>query len=114
MSFKDNLKSELEYQGIHLKELSAKCGISKNTLGNYITGHNSVPSAESAVKIAQALGVTVEYLVTGSILQQNQSELQKQQSQNLSMQEKNLLLYFQKLTNHEKNALEHYLKELTE
>ncbi len=114
MSFKDNLKSELEYQGIQLKELSAKCGISKNTLGNYITGHNSLPSAETAVKIAQALGVTVEYLVTGSILQQNQSELQKQQSQNLSMQEKTLLLYFEKLTNHEKNALEHYLKELTE
>lgn len=110
MSFKDNLKSELEYQGIHLKELLAKCGISKNTLGNYITGHNSVPSAESAVKIAQALGVTVEYLVTGS----KQSELKNQQTQNFSMQEKNLLWYFQKLSTHEKNAIEHYLKELTE
>jgi transcriptional regulator with XRE-family HTH domain len=27
--------------------------------------HNSLPNAEAAVKIAQALGVTVEYLVTG-------------------------------------------------
>ena len=65
MSFKDNLKSELEYQDIQLKELAARTGISINTLGNYLTGHNSIPAADSAVKIAKALGVTVEYLVTG-------------------------------------------------
>ena len=67
MGFKENFKSELEYQGIQLKELAAKCGISKNTLGNYLTGHNSVPSAENAVRIAKSLGVTVEYLVTGTV-----------------------------------------------
>jgi len=66
MSFKENLKSELEYQGLQLKELATRCGISKNTLGNYLTGHNSLPSAETAVKIAQSLGVSVEYLVTGT------------------------------------------------
>ena len=67
MGFKENFKSELEYQGLQLKELAAKCGISKNTLGNYLTGHNSVPSAENAVRIAKSLGVTVEYLVTGTV-----------------------------------------------
>ena len=65
MSFKDNLKAELDYQDIQLKELAAMTGISKNTLGHYLTGHNSIPSAEFAVKIAKALGVSVEYLVTG-------------------------------------------------
>ena len=65
MSFKENLKSELEYQGLQIKELAAKCGVSKNTLGNYLTGHNSLPAADTAVKIAKALGVSVEYLVTG-------------------------------------------------
>jgi len=65
MSFHDNLKSELKYQDIELKELAEKTGISKNTLANYLTGHNSISSADSAVKIAQALHVTVEYLVTG-------------------------------------------------
>ena len=68
MSFKENLKAELEYQGIQLKELELKTGISKNTIGNYLTGHNSVPAADNAVKIAQALGVSVEYLVTGTDL----------------------------------------------
>ncbi|MBR4684093.1 MAG: helix-turn-helix transcriptional regulator [Spirochaetia bacterium] len=65
MSFKENLKSELEYQGLQIKELAVKCGISRNTLANYLTGHNSLPTADNAVKIAQTLGVSVEYLMTG-------------------------------------------------
>lgn len=72
MSFKENLKSELEYQDFQLKEFAEKCGISKKTLGNYLTGHNSLPTADTAVKIARALGVSVEYLVTGT----NSSETQ--------------------------------------
>ena len=66
MGFKENLKSELIYSGILVKELSAITGIKKHTLDNYLNTHNSIPSAESAVKIARALGVTVEYLVTGA------------------------------------------------
>ena len=66
MGFKENLKSELIYSGILVKELSAKTGIKKHTLDNYLNTHNSLPNAESAVKIAQALGVSVEYLVNGS------------------------------------------------
>jgi transcriptional regulator with XRE-family HTH domain len=65
MGFKENLKSELIYSGILVKELSAKTGISRHTLDNYLNTHNSIPSAEAAVKIARVLGVTVEYLVTG-------------------------------------------------
>lgn len=70
MGFKENLKAELDYQGMQLKELSAKCGVSKNTLGNYLTGHNSLPSIETGVKIAQALGVSAEYLVNGESVEQ--------------------------------------------
>ena len=73
MGFKENLKAELEYQGMQLKELSAKCGVSKNTLGNYLTGHNSLPSIETGVKIAQALGVSAEYLVNGESIANNNS-----------------------------------------
>ena len=66
MGFKENLKSELLYSGILVKELAAKTGIRKHTLDNYLNTHNSIPNAESAVKIARALGVSVEYLVTGA------------------------------------------------
>lgn len=65
MGFAENLKEELEFQNIQIKELSLKTGISKNTLDKYIFGNKSQPSAENAVKIAHALGVTVEFLVTG-------------------------------------------------
>ena len=65
MGFKDHLKAELAYQDILVKELAARTGISKHTLDNYLNVREYTPSAESAVKIAQALGVSVEYLVTG-------------------------------------------------
>ena len=66
MGFKENLKSELIYAGMMVKELSAKTGIKKHTIDNYLNTHNSLPNAESAVKIARVLGVSVEYLVTGT------------------------------------------------
>jgi len=65
MGFKENLKSELLYSGMMVKELSAVTGIKRHTLDNYLNTHNSIPNAAAAVKIAQALGTTVEYLITG-------------------------------------------------
>jgi len=66
MGFKENLKSELLYSGMLVKELAAKSGVSKYSLDNYLNKRGQVPSVEAAVKIAQTLGVTVEYLVTGA------------------------------------------------
>lgn len=66
MSFKDNLKDEMEYQGISLKELAFKSGISKGSLSNYLKENYSIPAADIAVKIAAALNVSVEYLVNGN------------------------------------------------
>jgi transcriptional regulator with XRE-family HTH domain len=66
MGFRENLKDELAYNGMLVKELSAKTGINKYTIDNYLSSHNCSPSAGAAVKIAAVLGVSVEYLVTGS------------------------------------------------
>jgi len=63
--FKKNLRAELDYLGLTVKELSAKSGIAKKTLDGYLGTRASMPPADIAVKIANALGVTVEYLVTG-------------------------------------------------
>jgi len=63
--FKANLRSELDYQDLTVKELSARTGIAKGTLNCYLGARTSMPPADSAVIIANALGVTVEYLVTG-------------------------------------------------
>jgi transcriptional regulator with XRE-family HTH domain len=65
MGFKENLKAELGYKGLLVKELSAQSGISHHTINNYLSTNNCIPTAENAVKIAQVLGVTVEFLLTG-------------------------------------------------
>jgi transcriptional regulator with XRE-family HTH domain len=48
-----------------VKELSRISGIKKRTLDNYLREEGSIPTADTAVKIARALDVSVEYLVTG-------------------------------------------------
>jgi transcriptional regulator with XRE-family HTH domain len=73
MGFKENLKAELAYSNMLVKELAAETGIKKHTLDNYLNTHNSIPSAEAAVSIARALGVTVEYLVTGQEAQREKT-----------------------------------------
>jgi len=60
-----NLRAELDFLGLTVKELSAKTGIPKRTLDCYFGARASVPPADIATKIAAALGVTVEFLVTG-------------------------------------------------
>ena len=65
MGFNENLKGELEYKGMLVKELANKTGIPKQTIDNYLLSNGSMPPADKAVTIAKALGVSVEYLITG-------------------------------------------------
>jgi transcriptional regulator with XRE-family HTH domain len=65
MNFKKNLRAELDYLGLTVKELSSKTGIAKGTLDCYLGARASMPPADIATKIADALDVTVEYLITG-------------------------------------------------
>ena len=74
MSFRENLKDELTYQDLTVKELANKTGISKHTIDHYLTANGSQPQVELAVKIAKALNVSVEYLV----LDKNETENSKQ------------------------------------
>jgi transcriptional regulator with XRE-family HTH domain len=64
-SFRENLRSELNFQGIRVKELSARTGIPVATLDCYLGSRATVPSVDAAFKIARALQVSVEYLVIG-------------------------------------------------
>jgi transcriptional regulator with XRE-family HTH domain len=64
-NFKENLRAELDYLGLTVKELSIKTGIAKGTLNCYLGVRASMPPADIATRIADALDVTVEYLVTG-------------------------------------------------
>lgn len=66
LSFKENLRNELDFKGMTVKELAKRTGIIKGSLDNYLGVRESIPPADIAVRIAQALNVSVEYLVTGT------------------------------------------------
>ena len=66
MGFRENLKQELYFNGMLVKELAAQADVHKRALDTYLLAENaSMPPADAAVRIAQVLGVSVEYLVTG-------------------------------------------------
>jgi transcriptional regulator with XRE-family HTH domain len=69
--FSQRLRSEIEYIGLNRKEFAAKAGIQKRALDAYLGPQQSMPPADTAVKIASALGVSVEYLVTGKEYQKS-------------------------------------------
>jgi len=63
--FSKRMRSEIEYLGLTQKEFAAKAGIKKRALDAYLRTQQSMPPADIAVKIASALGLSVEYLITG-------------------------------------------------
>lgn len=65
MSFRENLRDEISYKGLQIKELAAMVGISYGSFLSYVDARAVIPNAQIAVKIAKALDVSVEYLVTG-------------------------------------------------
>ena len=65
MGFKENLRAELAYSGMLVKELSGLSGVNLHSLNNYLSKRGQFPSVEAGVKIAQALGVSAEFLVFG-------------------------------------------------
>jgi transcriptional regulator with XRE-family HTH domain len=73
MGFKENLKAELAFKNILIKELASISGVNRRTIDNYMREDGSMPSADAAVRIAGALGVTVEYLITGHKQQERSS-----------------------------------------
>jgi transcriptional regulator with XRE-family HTH domain len=71
-NFRENLRNELDYQGLTVKELCARTGIPTATLDCYLGSRATLPSVEAAVKIARALQVSVEYLANGENFDEEQ------------------------------------------
>lgn len=65
-NFKTNLRDQLSYLGMTVHELSEKSKISKRTIENYLSKRGSIPPADYACRMADALGVSVEWLVMGT------------------------------------------------
>lgn len=62
MSFWEKVEKELEYRGISRKELAFRANIAYQGIGLGIE-RNSMPRADTAVKISKVLNVPLEYLL---------------------------------------------------
>ena len=83
--FRHNLRDELDFQCLTVKELSAKTGIPKPTLDCYLGTRSTMPPADIAVRIAKALNVSVEFLVTG---EKNSEKLKNNQKEEIEIKKK--------------------------
>ncbi len=64
-NFHDNLKEAMSIKGMSTKAVADKTGIKETTISNYLKTKGSLPNIENGLKIAEALGVSVKFLVTG-------------------------------------------------
>ncbi len=73
MNFWENVDAELNFKGMNRKTLAQEANFDVSSIGKGIkTG--SAPSADTAVRIAKILNVSVEYLVTGIPLDSVESQ----------------------------------------
>jgi len=107
MGFGERMKEELEYRGMLVKELAHSTGIPKYTLDKYLLTNGTTPSADNAVAIAQTLGTTVEYMVTGKNIPPG-----KTQDQPLSPETRSIASYVEPLPKEKRKIVELTVAEL--
>ena len=101
-SFRERLIDELNYRGISNKDFAGMVGISTNTLNMYLY-RGSMPSADIAVKMAQVLNTTTEYLVSGTDKNISLNKIDTKSD----WQKKEIITIMNKLNS---NQLEHFLE----
>lgn len=116
MDFRDRLREQIDFLGLLDKEVAARAGISKRAIDSYVGSRGCMPSADIAVRIAQVLGVSVEYLVTGkNNTQKKEFSATTNNENSTSDEEQKLLKTFTELSQKDKKtviALAEYLYKL--
>lgn len=67
MSFTDNLRTEIFYKDIKIKELAKIIHIPYSTLLSYVSRKGVIPNIITGYNLSKALNTTVEFLVTGDM-----------------------------------------------
>ena len=80
MNFWERVDDLLDRNDINKKTLAYEAGFDASNITKGIK-NNNVPSAETAVKIAKVLGVSVEYLVNGTETIKSPSQKETEQNQ---------------------------------
>lgn len=105
MGFWDNVVKELDYLGMTNKSLAERCGFDASNIGRGIRLGSS-PSVETAVKIAKALDVSVEYLVS-------ENEIDLKTPQALGKKYYKTLSYLDTMPEKQRNSIIHMIEEMS-
>ncbi len=108
--FWKRVDEELDYLGKNRAFLSKKCGFSLANIGKGIK-LGSTPSADTAVKIAAALGVTVEYLVTGSNTPSNKSKQEEAEQLRLYRKHSEIIKKCEQLSPEKEKLLANFIEQ---
>ena len=90
MGFWANVEREREYQGLSRKELAFKANIAYQGIGLGLE-RNSMPGADTAVKISKVLQVPIEYLIGEDFIDTRDAETAKATDDELKI--KNIEMY---------------------
>lgn len=104
MGFWDNVVKELDYLGMTNKFLAEKCGFDASNIGRGIRLGSS-PSVETAVKISNVLGVSVEYLV-------GENDAEQKTPQSLGKKYYKTLTYLDSMPEKQRNSIVHMIEEM--
>ena len=98
MDFWERVEEELSFQGKSKKELAILTDIKEQTLHKAFE-RRSAPTAEAAYKIAKALNVSMEFLITG---EENKND---SESQRLNPEVKELITKINRFTPKQKQVI---------
>ena len=82
MAFSDNFRKARKRLHKSQAALSGETGVSVASICKYESGM-MLPTVVTAVELAKALGVTVEYLVTGKEMKNDEGNNERKQAGNL-------------------------------
>lgn len=110
-TFNENLKEAMSVANISTKELSLRTGIKEGTISNYLRSNGSLPSIEAGLALAEALNVSVSFLVRGF---ENPSEKEiDETNKNLYKRSLSTAVKISKLPESARGTLESLIKEMS-
>lgn len=111
-NFWERVVDELDFLGITRTYLATTCNFSLTNIGQGIK-LGSTPSAETAVKIAKVLGVSVEYLVNGTETTKSPSQKETEQNQlRLYRKYHNLIEKMERFSEDKQTVVNNLVKDL--
>lgn len=109
MGIDERLKKVLKNRGLSIKEVSETCGIPYRTLQNYLRGERE-PNAKALSTLGTQLGVSLDWLLTGSGSMQRVATLEATQdtkafAEYISPRERALLELFKELNDKDQREI---------